>query len=81
MVCINGSHEELEYNRAADEILLSDPGAFLNELMKLEKNWDEWFVLQKNNRKKWVDDWYRHIDKESEKDRQKTIKCTHCSYH
>ena len=37
--------------------------------MKLENNWDEWFVLQKNNRKKWVDDWYRHIDEESEKDR------------
>ena len=74
LICINGSHEELEYNRAADEILLSDPGAFLNELLKLEKNWDEWFALQKNNRKKWVDDWYRHIDEESEKDRQNNNK-------
>ena len=74
LVCINGSHEELEYNRAADEILLSDPGAFLNELIKLEKNWDEWFVLQKNNRKKWVDDWYRHIDEESKKDKQNNNK-------
>ena len=70
LVCINGSHEELEYNRAADEILLSDPGAFLNELIKLEKTWDEWFALQKNNRKKWVEDWYKHIDEESEKDKQ-----------
>jgi len=74
LVCINGSHEELEYNRAADEILLSDPGAFLNEVIKLEKTWDEWFVIQKNNRKKWVEDWYRHIDEESEKDRQNNNK-------
>ena len=25
LVCVNGSHEELDYNRAADEVLLSDP--------------------------------------------------------
>jgi len=27
LICINGSHEELELNRAADDLLLSDPGA------------------------------------------------------
>ena len=32
LVCINGSHEETEYNRAADHVLLSDPGAFLDAL-------------------------------------------------
>ena len=35
LVCINGSHEELEYNRAADDVLLSDPGAFLAALEDL----------------------------------------------
>ena len=28
LICINGSHEETDFNRAADQILLSDPGAF-----------------------------------------------------
>ena len=37
LVCINGSHEELEYNRAADEILLSDPGAFFKRINEIRK--------------------------------------------
>ncbi|HBP59957.1 MAG TPA: benzaldehyde lyase, partial [Alphaproteobacteria bacterium] len=32
VVCINGSHEEIDFNRAADFTLLSDPGAFLQML-------------------------------------------------
>ena len=28
LVCINGSHEEIDFNRAADFTLLSDPSAF-----------------------------------------------------
>ena len=32
LVCINASHEELEHNQAADDLLLSDPGAFLTAL-------------------------------------------------
>ena len=35
LICVNGSPEELEYNFAADEILLSDPGAFLQALQGL----------------------------------------------
>ena len=35
LVCVNGSHEELEHNRAADEVLLCDPGAFLDLVMGL----------------------------------------------
>ena len=70
LVCINGSHEELEYNRAADEILLSDPGAFLNELLKLDRNWHNWFEKQKSNREKWVNEWYSHIEAESLKDKR-----------
>jgi acetolactate synthase-1/2/3 large subunit len=32
LICINGSHEELEFNLAADETLLSDPGAFFDAI-------------------------------------------------
>jgi len=59
LICINGSHEEIEFNRAADHLLLSDPGAFFEGLLEsfnrdkfsLEKDW-----LDKNieERKKWV---------------------------
>ena len=68
LICINGSHEELDYNRAADEILLSDPGAFLNELIKIEQTWVNWFDLQKNRRAQWVAEWSKHIAEETEKD-------------
>jgi len=68
LICVNGSHEELDYNRAADEILLSDPGAFLNELIKIEQTWVNWFDLQKNRRAQWVAEWSKHIAEESEMD-------------
>ena len=74
LICINGSHEELEYNRAADEILLADPGAFLAKLIKVDRKWNDWFAKQKNNRKKWVDHWYSHIEEESTKDKEKCDK-------
>ncbi len=50
LMCVNGSHEELELNRAADEVLLSDPGAFLDALLDLHEK-----GLWKNNRQ-WIDD-------------------------
>jgi len=68
LICINGSHEELDYNRAADEVLLSDPGAFLNELIKIEQTWVNWFDLQKNRRAQWVSEWSKHIAEETKKD-------------
>jgi len=68
LICINGSHEELDYNRAADEVLLSDPGAFLNELIKIEQTWVNWFDLQKNRRAQWVSEWSEHIAEETKKD-------------
>ena len=43
LICVNGSHEELEYNIGADIQLLSDPGAFFNELIKIERTWEDWF--------------------------------------
>lgn len=67
LICINGSHEELEYNQAADEVLLCDPGAFLEALSSVGKTWPEWFDLQRSRRATWVDEWYDHIETESAK--------------
>ena len=60
LICINGSPEELEQNRSADQILLSDPSAFLEALMdfgksRTSKERSEWYSLQKNLRQKWVE--------------------------
>ena len=59
LVCINGSHEEIEFNRAADINLLCDPGVFLDTLSKLKKNnkWNlgkNWFEENRSKKIKWV---------------------------
>jgi len=59
LVCINGSHEELELNRAADLALLSDPGAFLTSLLALPTagRWSldrGWFENNRRRRGEWV---------------------------
>ncbi|MEM7444504.1 MAG: thiamine pyrophosphate-binding protein [Pseudomonadota bacterium] len=68
LICINGSHEELEYNRAADEVLLSDPGAFLDTLMGVGKTWRTWFDLQRQRRAEWVAHWSADIAAETARD-------------
>ena len=60
LVCINGSPEELELNRAADHTLLCDPGAFLDALCVLaeESTWsssDSWLNKNRMLRGEWVD--------------------------
>jgi len=60
LVCINGSPEELELNRAADYTLLCDPGAFLDALCMLaeESTWsssDSWLNKNRTLRGEWVD--------------------------
>lgn len=60
LVCINGSHEELEMNRAADFTLLSDAGAFLDALLALEDagRWRlgrDWFDQNRTWRAAWVE--------------------------
>ena len=60
LVCVNGSHEELEYNRAADQLLLADPGAFLDALIDLKRRGDwrldrTWFDLNRAKRGEWVE--------------------------
>ncbi|MDH3377152.1 MAG: thiamine pyrophosphate-binding protein [Gammaproteobacteria bacterium] len=59
LVCVNGSHEELEFNRAADHVLLSNPGAFLDALLALPADdaWKldrQWLDLNRRKRRDWV---------------------------
>lgn len=68
LVCVNGSHEELDYNFGADVQLLSDPGAFLTALAALETRWDGWLELQKTRRAEWVRHWTDHIAAETAAD-------------
>ena len=75
LICVNGSHEELEYNRAADELLLCDPGAFLDALLELQNggSWQarvSWFDLNCEKRSSWVETWRCDIAKETEDDEE-----------
>jgi len=79
LVCINGSHEEIELNRAADINLLCDPGVFLDTLSKLKKNhkWNldgNWFEQNRTKKKEWVDKSLKDLSietKEAEKNGDK----------
>ncbi|MEM7207066.1 MAG: thiamine pyrophosphate-binding protein [Pseudomonadota bacterium] len=55
VVCVNGSHEELEFNRSADHILLSDPNAFFDALMTLDPFDAAWMESQREKRRDWVE--------------------------
>ena len=59
LVCVNGSFEELEMNRSADHVLLSDPGAFFDALLDLKARgaWKldrSWFDTNRAWRGEWV---------------------------
>ncbi len=71
LVCINGSHEEIEFNRAADINLLSDPGVFLDTLSNLKKNekWNlgnAWFEENKSKKNEWVNKYLVDLKKDAE---------------
>ena len=73
LICINGSPEELEQNRSADQILLSDPSAFLEALMdfgksRTSKERDEWYSLQKILRQEWVESSLSNLEQEEPDD-------------
>lgn len=55
LICVNGSHEEIEMNRAADQALLSDPGAFFDALGELEPLSADWIETNRAWRAQWVD--------------------------
>ena len=72
LVCINGSHEEVELNRAADINLLSDPIVFLEKLINLkhEKKWHlnkDWFNFNKIQKKNWIDKTLNDLKEETNK--------------
>jgi len=67
LICVNGSPEELEQNRAADRVLLSDPGAFLENLLGLkasarDSQASDWMTLQRENRRAWVKQMLSEMD-------------------
>ena len=69
LICINGSPEELEQNRSADQILLSDPSAFLEALMdfgksRTSKERDEWYSFQRILRHEWVESSLSDLEQE-----------------
>ena len=66
LVCVNGSHEELELNRAADHVLLSDPGAFFDSLMTLAPFDEAWFALNRARRGEWVEKTLADLDADNE---------------
>ncbi len=71
LVCINGSHEEIELNRAADINLLCDPGVFFDKLIELKKNnkWKlnkEWHNKNKKEKKNWINKTLDDLNKETE---------------
>ena len=73
LICINGSPEELEQNRSADQILLSDLSAFLEALMdfgksRTSKERDEWYSLQKILREEWVESSLSDLEQEEPDD-------------
>ena len=70
LICVNGSAEELEYNYAADEVLLSDPAAFLDALSGIGRTFDDWFDLQRTRRGEWVEEWEKHIATETARDEE-----------
>jgi acetolactate synthase-1/2/3 large subunit len=70
LVCVNGSHEEIEFNRAADFALLCDPAAFLETLVAHRQNPDfrlprDWYDLNRQWRATWVDKMLADLDHET----------------
>lgn len=73
LICVNGSHEELTHNRAADHPLLSDPGAFIDALLRRHAQGDwrstaEWFELNRQKRGDWVADTLADLRRDTETD-------------
>jgi acetolactate synthase-1/2/3 large subunit len=70
LVCINGSHEEIDFNRAADFTLLSDPGAFLQAVIAFGESAEftlarDWFDLNRQRRAAWVAKMMADVDAEA----------------
>ncbi len=69
LLCVNGSHEELDLNRAADFLLLCDPRVFLDALIEHAANQNfqlskNWFMENRAARSRWVKKMLDDVDKE-----------------
>ncbi len=76
LVCVNGSFEELEMNRSADHVLLSDPGAFFDALLALKQRgaWKldrSWFDTNRGWRGEWVAKTLADLARETDADTHK----------
>lgn len=72
LICVNGSDEEIQMNRAADHLLLSDPGAFFEELLKAKeiltgKFEPSWLKKHLQMRKTWVDETLSNLESKTSK--------------
>tara|TARA_B100001939_G_scaffold40615_1_gene31550 strand:- start:710 stop:2452 length:1743 start_codon:yes stop_codon:yes gene_type:complete len=70
LVCVNGSHEEVDFNRAADMTLLSDPGAFLDALVSIgdaarDGRDAAWLDHNRQRRSEWVAKMHADVDAEA----------------
>ena len=70
LLCVNGSHEELDLNRSADFLLLCDPGVFLDALIEHAANQNfqlskHWFMENRAARSHWVKKMLDEVDKEA----------------
>ncbi len=63
LICVNGSHEEIEFNRSADHVLLSDPAAFFEALKTIEPFRQDWLNTNRQKRGEWVDQTIADIPK------------------
>ena len=54
-----------EYNRSADHVLLSDPGAFFDALMQLEPLDSKWFDMNRMKRGEWVEQTLSDLQRET----------------
>jgi acetolactate synthase-1/2/3 large subunit len=71
LICVNGSHEEIEFNRSADHALLSDPGAFLDALhgIKRRATWNlgsAWIEQNREKRAEWVEQTLADLKRETD---------------
>lgn len=66
LICVNGSHEELDNNRAADNVLLCDPGAFFEQLLSLPPLDDAWIEENRAQRAQWVEKTLSDLKRETE---------------
>ena len=70
LICVNGSIEEIDFNRSADKLLLSDPGAFFDALMKGSDTAEwatetDWLAKNISARDAWINATLKQLDQDT----------------